>query len=81
MLFRSLRARGVPVSLLVLRTLLPLPTVYLETIDRYPRVVVAEENHQGQLAHLLFGRRIPPHVRTVTAIGRMIRPDEIIQAL
>jgi 2-oxoglutarate ferredoxin oxidoreductase subunit alpha len=77
----ALRARGVPVSLLVLRTLLPLPNVYLETIDRYPRVVVAEENHQGQLAHLLFGRRIPPHVRTVTAIGRMIRPDEIIQAL
>lgn len=72
-----LRAQGVPVSLLVARTLLPLPTVYLETIDRYPRVVVAEENLQGQLAHLLFGQRIPPHVRLVTAIGRMIRPDEI----
>lgn len=72
-----LRAQGTPVSLLIARTLLPLPTLYMETIDRYARVVIAEENHQGQLAHLLFGRRIPPRVRRVTAIGRMIRPDEI----
>ncbi len=73
----ALRAQGVPVSLLIPRTLLPLPAVYREVMDRYPRVVIAEENHQGQLARLLFGARVPPHVRTVTAIGRMIRPDEI----
>lgn len=73
----ALRAQGIPVSLLVARTLLPVPAVYHEIIGRYPRVVIAEENHQGQLARLLFGRRIPPHIRSVTAIGRMIRPDEI----
>ncbi len=73
----TLRAQGVPVSLLVARTLLPVPAVYPDIIGRYPRVVFAEENHQGQLARLLFGRRLPSHVRTVTAIGRMIRPDEI----
>ncbi len=73
----TLRAEGVPVSLLVARTLLPVPTVYHDIIGRYPRAVIAEENHQGQLARLLFGRRLPPNVRTVTAVGRMIRPDEI----
>lgn len=77
----TLRAQGVPVSLLIARTLLPIPAVYLEIMDRYPRVVIAEENYQGQLAHLLFGRRLPSHIRTVTAIGRMIRPDEIIRSL
>lgn len=74
----TLRNEGVPVSLLVARTLLPLPSMYYEIVDRYPRVVIAEENSQGQLARLMFGRRLPAKIRTVTAIGRMIRPDEII---
>lgn len=75
----SLRARGVPVSLLVARTLLPVPAVYYEILDRYPRVVVAEENLRGQLARLLFGQRLPQKVRVVGGIGRMIQPDQIAQ--
>lgn len=72
-----LQSQGTPVSLLVARTLLPVPAVYHDIVGRYARIVFAEENHQGQLARLIFGRRLPPHVRCVTAIGRMIRPDEI----
>jgi len=75
----ALRARGRPVSLLVPRTLLPIPPVYYEILDRYPDVVVAEENLQGQLARLLFGHRLPERVRLVTGIGRMIPPDRIVQ--
>lgn len=75
----TLRAQGTPVSLLVAQTLLPIPPVYYDILDRYARVVVAEENLQGQLARLLFGQRLPAHVRGVGDIGRMIRPDEIIQ--
>lgn len=75
----ALRARGTSVSLLVAQTLLPIPTVYYEILDRYPRIVVAEENLQGQLAQLLFGRRLPGNVRVVGSIGRMIRPDQIVQ--
>lgn len=75
----ALRARGIPVALLLARTLLPVPDVYYEVINRYPRVVIAEENAQGQLARLLFGRRIPSKIRVVGAVGRMVRPDEIIQ--
>ncbi|MFQ6102439.1 MAG: hypothetical protein ACE5OS_14600 [Anaerolineae bacterium] len=73
----GLRARGMAVSLLVARTLLPLPTAYYEVLGRYPRVVVAEENLQGQLARLLFGHRLPRKVRVVGSIGGMIRPDQI----
>ncbi|WP_376793245.1 hypothetical protein [Thermoflexus sp.] len=75
----TLRARGVPVSLLLVRTLLPVPAIYSEVIDRYPRVVIAEENAQGQLARLLFGRRVPGKIRTVGAVGRMVRPEEIVR--
>jgi 2-oxoglutarate ferredoxin oxidoreductase subunit alpha len=75
----ALRARGKAVSLLAAKTLLPIPAVYYEILDRYPRIVVAEENLRGQLAQLLFGRRLPENVRVVGSIGRMIRPDQIAQ--
>lgn len=75
----ELRAKGRPVSLLVPQTLLPVPPVYYEILDRYPDVVMAEENLQGQLARLLFGHRLPKGVRLVTGIGRMIPPDRIVQ--
>jgi len=75
----AVRARGTAVSLLVAQTLLPIPDVYYEILGRYPRIVVAEENLQGQLARLLFGRRLPQNVRVVGSIGRMIRPDQIAQ--
>jgi 2-oxoglutarate ferredoxin oxidoreductase subunit alpha len=72
-----LRGEGLRVSLLVACTLLPLPSIYYDIVDSYPQVVIAEENHQGQLARLMFGNRLPTKVRTVTAVGRMIGPDEI----
>jgi len=75
----ALRAQGTLVSLLVAQTLLPVPAAYCEILDRYPRVVVAEENLQGQLARLLFGYRLPRKLRGVRGIGRMIRPDQIAQ--
>jgi 2-oxoglutarate ferredoxin oxidoreductase subunit alpha len=74
-----LRAQGVPASLLLIRTLLPIPAIYYEVLARYPRVVIAEENAQGQLARLLFGWRTPDHVRRVGAVGRMVRPEEIVR--
>jgi 2-oxoglutarate ferredoxin oxidoreductase subunit alpha len=75
----ALRKQGTPVSLLVAQTLLPIPAAAYEILDRYPRVVVAEENLQGHLAHLLFGHRWPKKVRRVGGIGRMVEPDRIVQ--
>jgi len=75
----TLRGRGMPVSLLVAQTLLPLPAIYYEIIDRYSRLVLAEENLQGQLGQLLFGARRPANVREVTGIGHMVRPEQIVR--
>jgi 2-oxoglutarate ferredoxin oxidoreductase subunit alpha len=77
----ALRTQGVAVSLLVAQTLLPVPNVYFEILDRYSRVVAAEENLQGQLAHLLFGQRLPEKLKVVGGIGRMIRPEQIAEGV
>jgi 2-oxoglutarate ferredoxin oxidoreductase subunit alpha len=75
----ALRADGVKVSLLVARTLLPVPDVYYEIVDRYPRVVIAEQNLGGHLAQLLYGQRLPDKVGVVTNVAKMVRPGQIIQ--
>jgi 2-oxoglutarate ferredoxin oxidoreductase subunit alpha len=75
----ELRRQGERVSVLVARTLLPISCVYYEILDRYARVVVAEENLQGQLARLLYGHRLPLGVRRVGGIGRMVGPEQIVR--
>jgi 2-oxoglutarate ferredoxin oxidoreductase subunit alpha len=80
---RLLRQEGVSVSLLVARTLLPVPDAYYEILDRYRRaqrpVIFVEENLQGQFASILFGERFPEGVRVIGDIGHMISPDDIVQ--
>ncbi|MBM3332594.1 hypothetical protein FJY68_12240 [candidate division WOR-3 bacterium] len=77
----TLRESGRAVSLLVPKTLLPVPPVYVETVSRYPRVVVAEENLNGQLRQVLFGAAGRSGVTGVNAIGRMVSPAEIAAAV
>ncbi|MFC1639943.1 hypothetical protein ACFL3B_04175 [Gemmatimonadota bacterium] len=76
---RLLRDSGKKVSLLVVKTLLPTPDAYVETCDRYKRVVVAEENLSGQLRRLLYGARDRDGVSGVNGIAKMISPVEIVQ--
>jgi 2-oxoglutarate ferredoxin oxidoreductase subunit alpha len=76
-----LRAQGTPVSLLVAHTLLPIPPAYYEILERYSRIVAAEENVQAQLTRLLFGQQLPEKVRTVTGLGEMISPDLIVEKI
>jgi 2-oxoglutarate ferredoxin oxidoreductase subunit alpha len=76
---RLLRDSGKKVSFLIVKTLLPNPDVYVETCDRYKRVVVAEENLSGQLRHLLYGARGRDGVTGVNGIAKMISPVEIVQ--
>ncbi|MCS7183025.1 MAG: hypothetical protein NZ869_07970, partial [Thermoanaerobaculum sp.] len=75
----ALRRQGVPVSLFIPKTLWPIPPVYDTILNRYQRLVFAEENLQGQWAHLLFGHRLPERVRTVTAVGTMVSPQQILE--
>lgn len=74
-----LREKGISVSLLIAKTLLPVPPEYLKILDRYERVIIAEENLTGQYCEILFGENKPAKVTNVGAIGRMITPQELIE--
>jgi len=80
---RMLRADGVEVSLLVARTLIPVPRDYYRILDRTMErelpVVFAEQNLQAQFAAMLFGERLPEGVRFVGDIGHMVTPDAIVR--
>jgi 2-oxoglutarate/2-oxoacid ferredoxin oxidoreductase subunit alpha len=77
---RLLREKGQRASLLVARTLLPVPCVYYDIIDAYKKVVVVEENINAQFCSLLFGNRLPGNIIPVGSIGRMVSVDEIIKS-
>ncbi len=72
-----LRRQGQAISLLIAKTLFPTPSKYMEILQEYPRVIIAEENLNGQMKQLLFGRLQRPGLSSVNAIGRMITPGEI----
>lgn len=72
-----LTADGRSVSLLVVRTLVPVPDVYYEILTRYRRVVFAEENLSGQFASMLYGEQLPDGVTFIGDIGRMVAPEDI----
>jgi len=74
-----LREKGKKVSLLVAKTLLPIPQIYVDIANRYTRVVVVEENLTGQLRHLLFGAAGRKGVSGVNGIAKMISPTEIVE--
>jgi 2-oxoglutarate ferredoxin oxidoreductase subunit alpha len=76
---QRLRSMGKKVSLLVPKTLLPIPKEYIEIANRYKRVVIAEENMSGQFRQLLFGAAGKEGVTGVNAIAKMISPNEIVE--
>jgi 2-oxoglutarate ferredoxin oxidoreductase subunit alpha len=76
---QTLREAGHKTSLLVPKTLLPVPGKYAETISRYRRTVMAEESINNQLGGLLFGQQTPAGLRFAGALGRMITPQEIME--
>lgn len=75
----KLREAGEKVDLLVAKTLFPMPEKYHQILASYKKVIIAEENLDGQYKHLLFGSKPASHIKGVNAIGRMIQPEEIIK--
>lgn len=73
-----MRERGEKVSLLIPKTLFPIPDEYYKIMDRYEKVVFVEESLNAQYARILFGHRLPEKISTVGSIGKMITPQEII---
>ncbi|MFW5687873.1 MAG: hypothetical protein ACOCXV_02995 [Bacteroidota bacterium] len=74
-----LRKNGEKVSLLIPKTLLPAPEVYIEIMDSYKTVVVAEENINNQFSEMLYGARKPKNQRFVGSLGKMITPQQITE--
>jgi len=69
---------GMKVSLLIPKTLYPVPNLYFDIMDRYAHVIVAEENLNGQMRHLLYGINPPERISGVNAFGKMITPEVIM---
>ncbi len=76
---QRLKDEGRAVSVLIAKTMLPIPDAYLNIISGYKKVIIAEENHHGLYSKLLFGAKAPANIHRVNTIGRMISPDEIIE--
>ena len=76
---QQLSEEGAPVSVLIPKTLLPVHEKYFEILSSYRNIIIAEENHTGLYAELLFGANKAKHVHRINAIGRMISPAEIIE--
>ncbi len=77
----KLREKKVAISVFIPNTLLPVPEEYLKILARYPRIIVAEENSSGQLRQILFGVAGRPNVTGVNSLGKMISPEEIVEAV
>jgi 2-oxoglutarate ferredoxin oxidoreductase subunit alpha len=73
----QLREEGRHVSLLVPKTMIPVPEVYLEIMESYDEVIVAEENINNQFSDLIYGLKKPAGHRFVGSIGKMITPQQI----
>lgn len=74
-----IRESGRPVSLLIIKTIFPVPDVYYEIIDSYKKVIIIEENLNAQYAKAMFGEKLPARIRSVGAIGKMIGRDDILK--
>jgi 2-oxoglutarate ferredoxin oxidoreductase subunit alpha len=75
----KLRNQGKKVSLLVIKTMLPVPQEVISIIDSFRYKLFAEENLPGLLVRLLYGYHVDAGVRQVNSIGKMITPSDIIK--
>jgi 2-oxoglutarate ferredoxin oxidoreductase subunit alpha len=78
---KAYRSEGMKASLLVMKTLSPVSKKYFDICSRYDRIVIAEENLDGELRRIMFGEAENSHITGVNKIGQMIEPGEILKAL
>lgn len=76
---KNLRENGDKVSLLIVKTLFPIPEEYYTITEKYKKIVVAEENLTGQYRQSMFGNHHSSNITGVNKLGKMINPEEIIQ--
>lgn len=76
---RELRSQDRKISLLVAKTMLPVPDVYFDIIKKYKKVYFAEENYTGQYRQIMIGARHNENYKGINGIGKMINPAEIMK--
>jgi 2-oxoglutarate/2-oxoacid ferredoxin oxidoreductase subunit alpha len=74
-----LRKNGERISVLTVKTLLPVSEKIYEIIDSYKKVFIIEENLTGQYRQILYGTRSPKHIKGINKIGKMISPKDIME--
>ena len=77
----KLRASDKKVSLLIVKTLLPVPKKIIEIINSYQKVTFVEENISGQYEKIIYGEASKENVKSVNKIGSLISPSEIEKEL
>ncbi len=76
---KILRSNGEKVSLLIIKTLLPVPPIILDILDQYEEIIFVEENSPGLLQEFIYGQIRNSRIKGVNKIGQMITPSEIVQ--
>ncbi len=74
---KLIRNKGEKVSLLIVKTILPISQQIFDIIDSYKTVTFAEENMKGMFKEMIFGKRNNSKVKTATKFGSMLTPSEI----
>jgi 2-oxoglutarate ferredoxin oxidoreductase subunit alpha len=74
----EMRNKGQKVSMLTMKTLIPVSDEVMDIMDSYKEVIFVEENITGQLKEMIYGKRNYKHIKKVNKIGSMIDPHEII---
>lgn len=74
----EIQANNQKVSLLIIKTLIPLSEDIYNIIDSYKEVLFVEENLNGQLKEIIFGKRNTQNITSVNKFGSMIAPSEIV---
>jgi 2-oxoglutarate ferredoxin oxidoreductase subunit alpha len=76
---KELRNTGEEISLLIVKTMIPVPPKVTEIIDDYKEVIFVEESMSGIYSEIIYGKIRPSKVRSVNKIGSLISPSEIIK--
>lgn len=77
----ELRKNNKKVSLLVVKTLLPVSEKITKIIDSYQNITFVEENIGGQYKEIIYGKVNRSNIKQVNKIGFMISPSDIIKEL
>ena len=74
-----IRNDGQKISLLIVKTLLPVPPEILDIYERFSNIIFVEENIDGSYKEIIYGQRPSENIRSVNKFGKMISPSEIVK--